>query len=423
MTKLGYKIRRLFIENVKRIKVVEVIPKGDIVEIAGENAQGKSSIIDSIIYVLGGKEQIPIEPVRRGERSAKIVLETDEFTAIRTWTSNDKSYLHVGSNTGKTPQSFLDSKINPISFDPISFTRMKSKEQEVLLRKVTGLDTSDLESERVRIYEKRKLIGYDVERLKVFRNELGPPVYDLPDREESAQELIDKINAISESVEKRNKLVSKIATVKGDIANSNERIRIKMEQIRELQKEVEGIEKVKVVNIQRADAMQKELDDMEFPGDATELRGELKVVEERNAQIRRNIAISKAQNEYDEVQRQYSECTGEIHDIDVEIQNRILNTEFPIEGLSVSEDGIVFNNIPFEQASQAEQIKISLAIAEAMNSELQIVLIKDGSLLDKNSMKVIRDFAKQKDCQIWVERIEPTSSDAIIIEDGGVVAK
>ena len=53
---------------------------------------------------------------------------------------------------------------------------------------------------------------------------------------------------------------------------------------------------------------------------------------------------------------------------------------------------------------------------------MQIVLVKDGSLLDKTSMRVIRDFAKEKDCQIWVERIEPDSQDAIIIEDGGVVS-
>src|SRR3989304_8274044 len=193
MEKLRYKIRRLYIQNVKRVKIVEVIPKGNVIEIAGENSQGKSSILDSIKYVLGGKGEIPLEPIRRGEKSAKIILESDDFTATLTWTDNNKSYLEVAANTGKSPQKFLDEKISRIAFDPVEFERMKPKEQEVLLRKALNLDTSDLETERARLYELRKTVGYEVERLKVFRNELGQPIYDLPEKEESSQTLLEKI--------------------------------------------------------------------------------------------------------------------------------------------------------------------------------------------------------------------------------------
>lgn len=420
MIKLGYRIRRLFIENVKRVRVVEIIPKGDVIEIAGQNAQGKSSIIDSIIYVLGGKEEIPTEPIRKGEKSARIVLETDEFTATRSWTANDKTYLTVAANTGKSPQAFLDSKVNRISFDPVAFMRMKPKEQEALLRQVTGLSTVELEQERLRIYEMRTTIGRDVDRLKVFRNELGNPVYDLPDEEESVQELIDRIDSVGRMSESRNKLISKIATAKGDIANSDERIKIKLAQIEELKKEIEGIEKVKFVNLKRIEAMQKEADEIVLE-DTTPLRGELKVIEEKNKQIRQNQQINKTQNQLDDVQAQYNNCTQDIAEIDEQVKQMVRETEFPVKGLSINEQGIVFNEIPLQQASQAEQVKIGLAIAEALNPELQIILVKDGSLLDKKSMGTIRNFAKEKDYQIWVERVEPDSSDAIIIEDGGIV--
>lgn len=420
MSKLGYKIRRLFIENVKRIKMVEIIPKGDVVEITGQNAQGKSSILDSIIYILGGKEQIPDKPIRDGEKTAQIVLETEEFTAIRTWTADDKTYLRVAANTGKSPQTFLDSKINPISFDPVSFMRMKPKEQEELLRQVTGLSTVDLEQERARIYEARKTVGYEVKRLTIFRNELGQPIYDLPTEEESAQGLIDRINAISEVSDKRNKFISKITMLRGDVSVLSDKIVVKDEQIRNLKKEIDELNKVIKVNLDRVATMQKELDGIVVE-DVVPLRGELKVIEEKNKSIRQNQQISNVQNQLDEVSRQQMEYTREIDDIDTEIQNRIINTEFPIEGLSINEQGIIFNKIPLNQASQAEQIKIGLAIAEALNSELQIILVKDGSLLDKKSMKIIRDFAKEKDYQIWVERVESDSSDAIIIEDGGIV--
>ena len=420
MTKLGYRIRRLFIENVKRVRVVEIIPKGDVIEIAGQNAQGKSSIIDSIIYVLGGKEEIPTEPIRKGEKSARIILETDEFTATRSWTANDKTYLTVAANTGKSPQAFLDSKVSRISFDPVSFMRMKPKEQEALLRQVTGLSTVDLEQERLRIYEMRKTMGRDVERLKVFSNELGAPVYNLPDEETPAEELIDKIDSAGRASEERNKLISKIAFLKGDVANTNEKIKIKLEQIKTLQVEIANLEKAKSINLRGVETMQKEADGIVLE-DVTPLRGELKVLEERNKQIRQNQQINKTRNQYDDIQMQYNNCTQEIADVDEQIKQMVLNTEFPVEGLSINEQGIIFNDIPLQQASQAEQTKIGLAIAEALNPELQIILIKDGSLLDKKSMGTIRKFAKEKDYQIWVERVEPDSSDAIIIEDGGIV--
>ena len=252
---------------------------------------------------------------------------------------------------------------------------------------------------------------------------MGEPVYDLPDKEQSVQELIDKIDSIGKTTEARNKLVSKIATMKGDASNTNERIKIKLEQIHSLEKEIQDIENVKIVNAGRIESMQVELDGMVLE-DAVPLRGDLMTIEERNKLIRQNQSINKVQNEWDDKQKEYSGYTEELSELDVEIQNRILNTEFPIEGLSVEEErGITFNGIILSEASQAEQIKIGLAIAEQLNPELQIVIIKDGSLLDKKSTKAIIDFAKKKDCQVWIERVEPTSADAIVIEDGGVVGK
>ena len=41
-------------ENIKRLKAVEITPEGDIVVIAGRNGQGKTSVLDSIWYALGG---------------------------------------------------------------------------------------------------------------------------------------------------------------------------------------------------------------------------------------------------------------------------------------------------------------------------------------------------------------------------------
>lgn len=419
MGKLKYRIRRLFVENVKRIKVVDVVPKTDVVEIAGQNAQGKSSVLDSIIYVLGGKEEIPIKPIREGEQTAKIVLETEDFTATRTFTDKG-TYLKVAANTGKSPQAYLDSKINKISFDPVEFSRKDDKEKEELLRKITGLDTKSLETEKARLYELRKVVGREVERLKVFKNELGEPVYGLADEELSSAEILSKIDKINEGNIHRNQLLSKVETYSKDSDMLIQQIQRKEEEVKLLQSQIANLNKSRLALMDTIMDLQTEASKIVVE-DTTALRGELMSLEETNRLIRKNQQIATIRNQHDDKAAEYNDYTQQIHDIDTSIQELIHSTEFPIEGLSVDESGIIFNGQPISQASQAEQIKIGLAIAESLNPELQIVLIKDGSLLDKASMKAIRDYAKDKDVQIWVERVEPDNSDAIIIEDGGIV--
>lgn len=74
------KILSLKSENVKRLSVVEVIPKDKgLVIIAGKNGAGKSAVLDSIMYALAGEDSIPTKPVRRGEDKAKVELDLEPF--------------------------------------------------------------------------------------------------------------------------------------------------------------------------------------------------------------------------------------------------------------------------------------------------------------------------------------------------------
>ena len=46
------KILRLEASNIKRVRVVEINPDGSVVLVTGRNAQGKSSVLDAIVYAL-----------------------------------------------------------------------------------------------------------------------------------------------------------------------------------------------------------------------------------------------------------------------------------------------------------------------------------------------------------------------------------
>jgi hypothetical protein len=89
----------------------------------------------------------------------------------------------------------------------------------------------------------------------------------------------------------------------------------------------------------------------------------------------------------------------------------------PIEGLSVSDDCVMFNGVPLSQEADSMKLKIGMAIAMAENPELSVILMH-GNELDKNSLKIVAEMAEKHGYQIWVERIE--GEGGIVIEDGSV---
>jgi hypothetical protein len=118
----------------------------------------------------------------------------------------------------------------------------------------------------------------------------------------------------------------------------------------------------------------------------------------------------------------YDDLTRQIEKLDREKEEAIKAAGMPIEGISFDDDGVLFNGIPYTQLSSAEQVRISTAMAMAMNPELRIIRISDGSLLDSDNMAMLTGMAKEKDYQIWIERVDESGTTGIIIEDGEVVA-
>ena len=81
---------------------------------------------------------------------------------------------------------------------------------------------------------------------------------------------------------------------------------------------------------------------------------------------------------------------------------------------------MTFDGKPFDQASSAEQLRVSVAMGIALNPTLRVLLVRDGSLLDKESFKMMAEMASEADAQVWIERVEDDDHVGIVIEDGAV---
>ena len=100
----------------------------------------------------------------------------------------------------------------------------------------------------------------------------------------------------------------------------------------------------------------------------------------------------------------------------------ITNANMPVSGLSFDESQVLYNGFPLEQASAAEQLRVSFAIAAAANPRLAIALIRDGSLLDEKSLADVGAMADAHNMQVWIERVDTSGKVGIVLEDGAVTS-
>ena len=402
------KIIELRAENVKRLKAVEITPDGTLQVIGGRNAQGKSSVLDAIWLALGGgkaSKETPL-PIRDGETKASVRLDLGDLIVTRSWTQKGTT-LKVENADGaaySSPQAMLDGLVGQLSFDPLAFTRLSAREQREALLKLVDLpvDVDAIDARRQLAYEDRTEIGRQGKAL----GDVPAIDDDLPNVEQSASEIITQIRAAQEvarhnaEVEQRRQLAAE------EIADIEMRI---AEWGRKLADAKGGFRRVNA-----------EWEALVTPADTSRLEYQLATVEDTNARIRANNAAKEKLAKKTALREQYEAATREIEDLDQQKADALAKATFPVDGLGFDEQGVTYNGVPLAQASSAEQIRVSLAMGMALNPKLKVLMIKDGSLLDADSMAAIREQVAEHGHQLWLERVGDADKGAVVIEDGAV---
>ena len=401
------RILELQAENVKRLKAVDITQDGTLQVIGGRNAQGKSSVLDAIWLALGGGKAAKETalPIRDGEKKASVRLDLGDLVVSRSWTAKGTT-LKVESADGaqyKSPQAMLDKLVGSLSFDPLAFTRLSAKDQKAALLDLVQLDIDldALDEQAKATFANRTRIGQEAKAIGVVTVDES-----LPEAEQTAGELITKIRA----VEARN----------AESVRATEMYRRQADEVELLAKNLARLQQ------QFAEAKAKLLTLGEVPiaeiEDTASLEAQLSKVEETNQAIRANNQARGTAHRKAELQGQYEAATDELKRLDRVKADALAAAQFPVEGLSFDEGGVTYQGVPFSQASSAEQIRVSVAMAMAMNPELRVLRIKDGSLLDADTMAALKEQVAENDFQLWLERVGNADEGAVIIDDGQVQA-
>lgn len=399
-------------ENFKKLTAVEITPDptASTVTIAGRNAQGKSSVIDAIWAALAGsaatKGTNTTRPIRDGQESARVQVDLGDLIVTRTWVG-ERSTLTVESKDGAkytSPQKMLDAMIGRLSFDPLAFSSLPPKTQLAELLQLVELpfDLDKVTATRADWFARRTELGRTVKTLTGQRDAYGDFADDLPATELSVADAIVELRAAQNRADEKRRAVESLDFQKSAVLDAEQKLANARKRLDDAQ------------------ALVDEFDDVQ--PDLTLLEDRIGNIEAINASVRARNAATKIADDLARAQSTHSELTAKIDDLDVRKAAALAAATFPVDGLGFSDDGVTFGGVPFAQCSAAERLKVSVAMAMALNPTVRIIRIADGSLLDSTNLAIIEAMADEQGFQVWVEVVDESGTVGITIEDGAVKA-
>lgn len=419
------KLRKLTATGFKGIDHVSIDIADHVTIISGQNEAGKTSILDAIQATLGGKWYCPKQPIRNGEERAETILETDTLVVTRRWTrKSDKLEVRPreGGPAYDSPQELLNELFTAISFDPLAFSRMKPADQAKSLRTIAGIDTDAMDIEYKETYARRTIVNGEAKQLE--SQLLGLKVPDLP---QGVVELID-MDAITDKLVEAQKLREANSKVRRDLRDAEiaaraisdevERLKYVLELEQEkLAKAKDLLEdlKISVSELVEVDvsALEAERAAAKKANEAARL-SQAAIASHRDTIVKSELLAEQANKKRSE----WEELTGRLTRIKDSKKEMLAAARFPLSGMRVEGDDVYINDVLFGEHATSRQIIFGLEIGAAMNPKLRAVLIRDASLFDDNAMRLVTEWAVEKEYQVVMERVDDSGLYGIYLENG-----
>lgn len=402
---MSIKINKLEIENVKRIKAVKMEPTANgLTIIGGNNNQGKTSVLDSIAWALGGETFRPSEAARQGSvipPNLKVTMSNGLVVERK----GKNSSLKVTDPSGqKAGQQLLDSFVEKLALNLPKFMESSGKEKAQTLLKIVGVgdQLDQMERQEKELYNERLAIGRIADQKEKFAKE--QPYYpDAPKELVSPSDLIRQQQDILAQNGENQRKRENLHQLEQEYQQINEQMEILLKKQRQVQSDL-SIARTSAENLQDQST--------------AELEESIANIEEINRKVRANMDKDKAEEDALEYRNQYQKLTEQIESVRDRKTELLSAADLPLPELSVKEGELVYRGQKWDNMSGSDRLKVATAIVRKLNPECGFVLMDKLEQMDLHTLQEFGQWLESEGLQVIATRVSTGDECEIIISDG-----
>lgn len=401
------KINSLEIENVKRVKAVQLSPADNgLTVIGGKNGQGKTSVLDAIAWALGGEKYRPSSAQREGSViPPRLHLELSNGIIVERKGKN--SALTVLDPSGKRAgQQLLNDFVSTFALDLPKFLEAGSKEKAEILLQIIGVGDQlrALDQQETQLYYARRSVNQNLDRKKKYAEEL-PFYQDAPQEMVSVSDLIKR----QQEILARNGENQRKRQQAAQLAQQKEILR---RQLSELQERYDAVCRDCDIAARSAQDLQDE--------STEQLEADIAGIDLLNQKVRANLERTRAEEELHELETQSDNLTAELEKVRQSRTDLLTAAPLPLPGLSVQDGELVYKGRKWDCMSGAEQLMVATAIVRKLNPNCGFVLLDKLEQMDTDTMREFGTWLESVGLQAIATRVSTGEECSIVIEDGFV---
>lgn len=418
------KILSLKAENVKKLEAVQIVFNEDgLTTIGGGNGAGKTSVLDSIVWALGGDKYKPSNFMHDGAASMNISMPLSNGVLIERKGKNGA--LKVSGGDGK--QSLLDTFYGALTLDLPKFMAAKEKEKtDRLLEAFPELahDLQKLDEKISVLFYDRTIVGRDRDQKSKYADEL---MYhdEAPEAPLSGADMAKKLQAAL-GLNARNEEIRRTATQKKreieNKADDSKRLALRVSELEDMLAKAKRDQEEVALSVKTAKAAYDEAVSKTtglVDKDTSEIERELEEIDIINAKVRDNQNRLMAKDAAAELGKNYVALSNEIEELRQKRVDLLQKTEMPLDGMSIDEEGrLTYTGKLWDCMATSEQYRVAVALCAALKPSCKFVLLDRLECLDRKELASFDGWLKECGLQGIATRVSEGNECHIIIEEG-----
>jgi hypothetical protein len=424
----GIRLVRIEGEFIRKLTTVAVRLDGrpGLYRVTGENEQGKTTFLDIVAMLFGGKGAVKTSTIQEGKDGAWCRAELSNGYSIerRFTAAAPEGYLDIVTPDNakpRAPQTLLDGWCGPRALDPGALLRRKTKEIEAIILSLAsepGLEgkLEKLRAQRTVFATERTPFLSTCQRVQRTPKPEGkrPEPVDVSGEMERLKELRARAAEVEDAKRAVVLAEEETASHEARIAAMEEQLRILTDNIEAAKRMRPAMEAVVIEAKEAADAL----------GDPSP---EIEAVETRIRtadEVQRSLAPwqewDRLQKEAKHAKAEADTLTKQIKALEVQERELLAAAKIPVPGISLrEEDGtMLLDGHPIEVASGMRRLDMAVDVGFAANSDIRVILLDEANDYGLPALKRLHERAAEKGWQVLACRLGLEGPGEIIVQDG-----